>query len=940
MQGSSIPTPPLPFQSCIGSIAGDFDRDGFEDVILGYKNTLFVAWNSKDGLGPFVVLAQAEGIWDWIKWDPETRICWFQSEFPSRIQSLAFENRQLRPRSSYTGNALEAQIVSGAGLLVTGREGSSMELLSSSGVAYKWITDASGVLRAQALVNGQDLLVIQDKTSNSLGFSFREDNSNIWPPVTWLEDSKDCRNWWLMEDEKGPFILHVKNDSLQLNHLYPDGSTRRHWKVQLLASKTTRMKILTVMPLVASNAINIIWHKPIFHQMGLTQIDLATGALRQHLPLAEFDAIKGFSTPDLNGDGSREILHLRPDGTGLECHMNWQFGTQMLYHSAENQPAYKWPESALKPMARWTHAMDIEAGLEELWMHNGALLFRNPDGWWKAELQPNSEPAEVTEELQSDSASLRLVVSYLHYHNGVSDAGRKGLAEVTLDEWHHVTFIRKSNLESQVWYDGQLIFDGFSLDLRFQYNALMFGATYGTRYFNHAPVALDRVILSGKAWTSSEIEEEWLTAGHTVDDMTAEVWEFDEIPFKSSIAQKKLDAASQPSLVPGRSGNAVLFDGIDDRLRSFTNVPSDDLTLSFHFKVSPNDTYSSHTVATLYGMYNTTIGMEWSEQPLLRSEMGGGGTITSPSPVSVAPLPWPSTASPFLYEGVLYVMTAGGQVLVEGPLGWQEFPLEGDDIAGRLGNPWPTQEGVCALSDEGLLWSWAPTSGWNSLGAVQNEYKALREVIPCGDGAFLQGENQWVWADSDPKDLQRPANGAPGLVREVAWSLKGHEVTFEKGDRQFWHPLRTQMLLGPTGVTLTKRWSWYSLLPVLCIALAIATIVRFRKRQNQRDFGSTSPYRSTPPQDLQPLLMKLQAHCGQAIETSQLDEIFGVRELDTDETRRARRARLIKETNHWSQDALDLDVIVRKRDPKDRRRALYLIHPVLKASLETTVSPD
>ena len=82
------------------------------------------------------------------------------------------------------------------------------------------------------------------------------------------------------------------------------------------------------------------------------------------------------------------------------------------------------------------------------------------------------------------------------------------------------------------------------------------------------------------------------------------------------------------------------------------------------------------------------------------------------------------------------------------------------------------------------------------------------------------------------------------------------------------------------------------------------------------------------------MLVNLEVHCGQAIETSQLDEIFGVREFDTDETRRARRARLIKETNRWSQDALDLDVIVRKRDPKDRRRALYFIHPLLEASLE------
>lgn len=366
-----------------------------------------------------------------------------------------------------------------------------------------------------------------------------------------------------------------------------------------------------------------------------------------------------------------------------------------------------------------------------------------------------------------------------------------------------------------------------------------------------------------------------MTASHSIDDMTAEVWEFDEVPFKSSIAQRKMDAGSKPRIVPGRSGNAVLFDGVDDRLRSFTNVPSDDLTLSFHFKVSPRNTYSSHALTTLYGMYNTTIGLEWSDQPLLRDNRGESGIITSPSPVSVTPLPWPETASPFLYEGMLYVMTASGQLLVEGPLGWQDFPSDGNDIEARLGNPWPTQEGICAISDKGILWSWTPTSGWNSLGAVQHEYQPLSEVIPCGDGAFLQGENQWVWADSDSKDLKRPANGVPGLVREVAWGFKGHEVTFEKGDRQFWHPLRTQMLLGPTGATLTKHWSWYWLIPVLCIAMAITATLKFRKNQNHRESEHTPHYRPTPPPDLQPLLVKLQAHCDQAIETSQLDDVLG-----------------------------------------------------------------
>jgi hypothetical protein len=63
------------------------------------------------------------------------------------------------------------------------------------------------------------------------------------------------------------------------------------------------------------------------------------------------------------------------------------------------------------------------------------------------------------------------------------------------------------------------------------------------------------------------------------------------------------------------------------------------------------------------------------------------------------------------------------------------------------------------------------------------------------------------------------------------------------------------------------------------------------------------------------------------MDTLALDLALSENQHETDETKRGRRSRFIRECNDWGRNALGLDVVVRSRDPQDRRRTLFQLHP-------------
>jgi hypothetical protein len=80
------------------------------------------------------------------------------------------------------------------------------------------------------------------------------------------------------------------------------------------------------------------------------------------------------------------------------------------------------------------------------------------------------------------------------------------------------------------------------------------------------------------------------------------------------------------------------------------------------------------------------------------------------------------------------------------------------------------------------------------------------------------------------------------------------------------------------------------------------------------------------PTDLFPTLGRLVALGQITFDTVSLDDAIGSSDYDTDETRRARRSRFIKDCNAWGLSLRDVEVIQRGKDPHDRRRTMYKIH--------------
>ncbi len=76
-----------------------------------------------------------------------------------------------------------------------------------------------------------------------------------------------------------------------------------------------------------------------------------------------------------------------------------------------------------------------------------------------------------------------------------------------------------------------------------------------------------------------------------------------------------------------------------------------------------------------------------------------------------------------------------------------------------------------------------------------------------------------------------------------------------------------------------------------------------------------------------PKLKMVMNYKGQTLDQEALDEIFEISHIQSAESKRFRRAQLIKELNTKSQIKYSADVIKRKRDPDDGRKFVYQILP-------------
>jgi hypothetical protein len=90
---------------------------------------------------------------------------------------------------------------------------------------------------------------------------------------------------------------------------------------------------------------------------------------------------------------------------------------------------------------------------------------------------------------------------------------------------------------------------------------------------------------------------------------------------------------------------------------------------------------------------------------------------------------------------------------------------------------------------------------------------------------------------------------------------------------------------------------------------------------------------------LRPVLLALHALQGKQLDTNHMDELLEIEDLESEETKRSRRARIVSDVNSWGWTTMDGPVLTRERDEDDRRRMLYAVaHFELPVWIQSSVS--
>jgi hypothetical protein len=149
------------------------------------------------------------------------------------------------------------------------------------------------------------------------------------------------------------------------------------------------------------------------------------------------------------------------------------------------------------------------------------------------------------------------------------------------------------------------------VDVAYSFSSLYIGCSYYTSWRNFFNGWIDELRVSNTIRSAAEISNAYQSdQPFSADANTLGLWHFDEASgtsFANALGGNGM-LYNGASFVTGKFGNAVYFDGIDDRGNCNLNPPENNITVELWSKL---DGYSHQTdIIQLYGMYNTHISCD------------------------------------------------------------------------------------------------------------------------------------------------------------------------------------------------------------------------------------------------------------------------------------------------------------------------------------------
>jgi hypothetical protein len=914
---------------------GDFDDDGFDDVLSLSPTKIRIAWNGPEGLKNFEVVQEASGEWRGMAWDPSAKTLWLQCAFPDRLECWHFEGQTLDFDHSFSGASRSIRVCPDRGLVSLQRKGNELELLTAQGESIVLIPDASSLSDAALIPSRKpgdpDILVLQDKFTGQLGTAVG--SADRWSEVSWWNESGSTLTWHIrMTEREGFQVLGNSDKNLWFKEIDASGAVSNAWKPSHRECHDCDHWLI---PNDDPNVIEVVVRSHVVFTTSHLLLDARDGRETSRFILAELDQAPTLVMPDLDGDGTADIMYPLHDGHQWAYHVPWKTGTRRVFWNAPGIQTDRWnlPFDIPKP---WLDAVGDPSRIQEIWTHQGELLVHKTDGWYAIETLDSlrSSNAVPSDPKPDGPYCHQLLISYLDLGLLSGQDDYTGIAEIKPHQWHHIVYIRKADLRTEVWLDGQCLFRGKSAEMRYYYNAILFGAAYGRHYSRWAGVSLDRVILSGKHWTETDILNEYNRTVPPPPAYVVEQWDFESMPPIGSKSENVLEGNSQPKLVQGIDGNAVSFDGLDDAYRTFVKVPMDNITLSFFVRLDDPSIQSTQSIATLYGMYNTTLNLVWRPRSFMLQSKLENTPLETPAKTVESPLNLPAGACLHLQDDELCALTPSAEIWMEGPLGWQKHADPSPSIKLPVGRPWLERDRLNCLDAAGTQWSWQANEGWTEHGHEQWEGSKILESSRFG--AFVSHDAGWLWFEESGEKSWVPQDSiaAPTMF---SWTPVGDMVHLGAAGWFGWQPSRRNLtmmlarpLISPNG--MQSRMLWVLGILMLIIVGGIWTI---RRTSNLLDTAMDEGL--TVPSDLLQTLGRLVALGQVGFDTVTLDDAIGNSDYDTDETRRARRSRFVKDCNSWGHSVRGMEIIQRTKDPYDRRRTNYQIHLAWFSDLQTLV---
>jgi hypothetical protein len=206
-------------------------------------------------------------------------------------------------------------------------------------------------------------------------------------------------------------------------------------------------------------------------------------------------------------------------------------------------------------------------------------------------------------------------------------------------QWHYIA-LTKSGSTGCFYVDGTLVTNSNFTNVPFIWNSLLLGATQGCVTCIPVPNfngLIDEVRISNVARTANSISSSYSSnIPFTADANTIGLFHLDNTAGTtvSNTIGGTATTFGQPSLMNGRFGQALSFDGIDDYVRWSNSIPVNNMTLEFWVKSSD----TSAIIAMLEYAYNTGIYLHNTTvtNPILWST----GDTTSSITVNPSTLPY------------------------------------------------------------------------------------------------------------------------------------------------------------------------------------------------------------------------------------------------------------------------------------------------------------